>query len=341
MGANLVPRLLAEGYPVRCLVRDPDRLNGRVWHTQVEVVRGDIVEKDILQQAMKGVSTAYYLVHNMTSGRHYEERELQAARLFAAAAAAQGVEHIIYLGGLADPNEKIGRHMRSRLKTGDVLREGSVPVTEFRASLIIGSGSISFEMIRYLTEQFPLLMGPRWVANHAQPIAVQNVLDYLLAALKTPACRGKVYEIGGEDTLTYAQTMLVYARLRGLKRWMLSLPVILVWLMASVVYRLAPIPYNIARALIDGMRSDSVVRDQSAGLDFPHVQCLGYQAAVCEALDYLSPDGVEVYPERITHPLTIKREGFFIDYRQICLEASPQAVYGVVPAWGEGMAGCT
>ena len=223
VGGLLAPRLLERGVSVRVLARDPGCLAGRSWLNQVEVVQGDTLSPATLNQAMRGVSTAYYFIHNMASGRNYVESELTSARNFASAAAAAGVEHIIYLGGLADPAEDIGVHLRSRIQTGEILRQAGVPVTEFRASLIIGSGSISFEMIRYLTEQFPILAGPRWMHNRTQPIAIQDVLEYLISALDIRTCRGKIYEIGGEDILTYAETMYIYARLRGLKRRVVAL----------------------------------------------------------------------------------------------------------------------
>jgi uncharacterized protein YbjT (DUF2867 family) len=288
----------------------------------------DLIDCAGLSKAMEDVSAAYYLIHSMARGQYYHELDLTAADTFASAASAAGVEHIIYLGGLADPNASISLHMRSRIQTGNILRQGSVPVTEFRASLIIGPGSISFEMIRYLTEQFPFLVGPRWLHNHAQPVAAQNVLDYLLAALETPACRGKVIEIGGPHILTYAETMLEYARLRGLKRRLLTLPVIPVRLMAYWVGKLTPVPDSIAAPLIDGMRSDSVVRDDVAHQIFPEIQTMDYRAAVSCALRQLKPAQIEpVWSSRPVSDIIVKHAGFLIDFRQIHVEASPEAVY--------------
>ena len=185
IGGCLVPRLLEKGYRVRCLTRNPAKLENRSWYARVEIIQGDIITCQTVDQALQDVTASYYLVHNMTSGYRYPERDILAATNFGSAAGRAGVEHIIYLGGLADPDADISSHMRSRLQTGDRLREGGVPVTEFRASMIIGAGSISFEMIRFLTEQVPILIGPSWFRNFAQPIAIENVLDYLLAALVT------------------------------------------------------------------------------------------------------------------------------------------------------------
>ena len=164
------------------------------------------------------VHTAYYLIHNMSYGHGYTSLEVDSASIFATAAKKAGVEHIIYLGGLADPEQHIAPHMRSRIETGRVLREGKVPVTEFRAGVITGSGSISFEMIRFMTELFPIVPGPLWMKNKSQPIATQNVIDYLIAALTNPNGRGQVFEIGGPDIAVYSDLMVRYARLRGIKR---------------------------------------------------------------------------------------------------------------------------
>jgi uncharacterized protein YbjT (DUF2867 family) len=335
IAGRLIPCLLARGYLVRCLVRDSSRVQNRSWFFQVEVIEGDIVSCETLEQVLEGVSAAYYLIHNMTSGKHYHERDISAAHNFALAASAAGLEQIIYLGGLADPEAKIGFHLRSRLLTGETLRQGNVPVTEFRAGPIIGAGSISFEMIRFLTEQFPLLLGPRWVHNLTQPIAVQNVLDYLLDSLEIPASHNRIFEIGGANVLTYAETMLVYANLRGLKRRLLTLPAMSLRLMSVIVDKLTPVPANIASPLIDGMRSDSVVHDNTVRQVFPHIQPLDYRTAVTSTLNQLSPAELEPIWEDGGNPVKIiKHAGFFIEHRQIKVDGSPDMVYHVVIGLG-------
>ncbi|HMB23233.1 MAG TPA: NmrA family NAD(P)-binding protein, partial [Anaerolineales bacterium] len=218
IASRLIPRLLDTGYRVRCLAREPLRLKGRNWLRDVEVVQGDVTNPSTLSTALDGIHTAYYLVHNMSYGHGYTALELDSARAFASAAEEAGVEHIIYLGGLADPEQHIAPHMRSRIETGQILRQGTVPMTEFRAGVIVGSGSISFEMIRFMTELLPLVPGPLWMNNRSQPIAIQNVIDYLFAALTNPNGRGAAFEIGGPDILSYTDLMLGYARHRGLKR---------------------------------------------------------------------------------------------------------------------------
>jgi uncharacterized protein YbjT (DUF2867 family) len=334
VGGCLVPRLLEKGYRVRVLVRDPARISTRTWLPQVELVGGDLFSPGTVHQALQDVSATFYLVHNMSSGRNYFGREIEAARNFASAATDAGVEHIIYLGGLADPAEDIGPHMLSRIQTGDILRQACTPVTEFRASLVIGSGSISFEMIRYLTEQFPILIGPSWMHNRSQPIAIQDVLKYLLLALETPACRGKIYEIGGESVLTYAQTMSIYARLRGLNRRLLTLPGLPVDLMALVAGILTPFPARIARPLLGGMRANSVVRTDSARRDFPKVRPISYEASVSLALELLSPGSLGYVWENGASSFEMKREGFFMEGRQIWLKVGTGAVYRAVTGLG-------
>src|SRR5215208_6525058 len=293
IASRLVPRLLNAGYRVRCLARDPRRLKGRGWSHSVEVVQGDVTTPSTLHAALKGVHTAYYLIHNMTYGHGYTSLELDSARAFASAAAEAGVEHIIYLGGLADPEQHIAPHMRSRIETGRVLREGNVPVTEFRAGVIAGSGSISFEMIRFMTELLPIVPGPSWMKNKSQPIAIQNVIDYLFAALTNPAGRGGVFEIGGPDITTYGDLMLRYARIRGLQRRMVLLPGIPIWFMAFGVGLITPVPYPIAYALIGGLSADSVVKHPEALNVFPEVNLIDFNSAVKEALEKTHPSHIE------------------------------------------------
>ncbi len=331
IASRLIPRLLDAGYRVRCLAREPRRLEGRSWSRYVEVVQGDVTAPSTLRAAMEGVQIAYYLVHNMSYGRGYTALELDSARAFASAAEQTGVEHIIYLGGLADPEQHIAPHMRSRIETGRVLREGKVPVTEFRAGVIIGSGSISFEMIRFTTELFPIVPGPLWMRNKSQPIAIQNVIDYLHAALTNPNGRGRVFEIGGPDILAYGDLMLGYARLRGLKRRLLVLPGIPLWLMALGVDLMTPVPYPIAHALIDGLSADSVVKHPEALKVFPEVKLIDFDSATKAALEKTHPAHIErVWDDGKQKPKSIKHEGHFIDHREIIIHTEPAKVFRTI-----------
>ena len=341
VGGCLVPRLLEEGYQVRMLARDPRRLQGRSWRSQVEVVQGDLLYPGALNQAMQGVSTAYYLVHNMASGRNYVEREIESARNFASAAGAAGLEHVIYLGGLADPAEDIGLHLRSRIQTGDILRQGSVPVTEFRASLIIGSGSISFEMIRYLTEQFPILAGPPWMINRTQPIAIQNVLDYLISALDIQTRRGNIYEIGGKDVLTYAEAMSIYAHVRGLKRRVFVLPGIPLNLMAALAGLLTPVPAGIAGALSEGCAATAwYISTRPIGISPASIRSVTKLPSLWLWIDY--PQIGLNLPGKTMHPrLESNRPAFSSKVNKSGSRSGLNQPTGSLRGWEASAAGCT
>lgn len=338
IASRLIPRLLQNGYRVRALARRPERLTGRRWATDVEILRGDATQVESLAAALAGVHSVYYLIHSMASGRGYAQVEREAARDFADAADAAGVQHIIYLGGLADPEAiNIAPHMRSRIETGEILRQGRVPVTEFRAGVIVGPGSISFEMIRFLTESFPILPGPYWLNNRVQPIAAGNVIDYLAAGLEHPEARGRIYEIGGPEVMLYRDTMIRYAGLRGLRRWLFTLPGIPIWLMARFVDWLTPVPASIATPLVGGLQSDSIVLDDSARRLFPEVELVPYRQAVRASLAELRPDRLERVWEGLGRAsLVVKHEGFFIDYRRVNVAASPEVVYHVIGKMGGG-----
>ncbi|MEW5828555.1 MAG: NAD(P)H-binding protein [Chloroflexota bacterium] len=331
IASRLIPRLLERGCRVRCLARTPSRLGGRGWSSRVEIVPGSLVQPDSLDQAMRGVSAAYYLVHSMAAGRGYSRLDLEAARHFAEAAASAGVEHIIYLGGLADPRAAIAPHLRSRIETGDELRRGPVPVTEFRAGVIVGPGSISFEMIRFLTELMPVLVGPPWLENLSQPIAAEDVVGYLLAALDTPACRGGTYEIGGAEKMPYVEAMLRYARHRGLRRRFVPLPGIPVRLMALIAEMVTPVPASIAYPLIESLGSPSHVREASALDVFPHIQPLDCESSLARSLAQLSPEFVEpVWLDDAREAVHLRHEGFFIDYRSRDVPADAGEVFEAV-----------
>ena len=280
------------------------------------------MEPASLAPALKDVHTAYYLVHNMSLGRGYTKLEIQAARNFALAAEEAGIQHIIYLGGLADEEQHIAPHMRSRIETGSTLRRGKVPVTEFRAGVIAGSGSISFEMIRFMTELFPVIPAPVWIKNKTQPISTQNVIDYLLSALNNRDGQDRVFEIGGPHVTTYQELMLRYARVRGHKRKFLLLPYVPVWFMAFGIGLTTPVPSPIARALVGGLSSDSVVMHNDAHEIFPEVNLMDFKSATREALTHLHPLKIErVWNDDQGQVRTLRHEGFFIDHRKIKVDA--------------------
>lgn len=337
-----MPRLLKEGYRVRCLVRDPERLQGRTWHDDVEVVAGDVLTPETLTAVMQGVEVAYYLIHSMGAGADFEQRDLSAAQNFANAAKAAGVKRIVYLGGLAKASPELSEHLRSRQHTGDALRVAGMPVTEFRAGVIVGSSSVSFEMIRYLTERVPVMICPRWVYTRTQPIGIRDVLDYLIAALSVPGSTGRIIEIGGAEVITYGEMMMVYAESRGLKRWLLPVPVLTPRLSSLWVNLVTPIPAAIARPLVEGLRNENVVTDQSARELFPQIIPAGYRTSVERALDQLKASTVETTwsdalstsQRDITPVVLTDQEGMIIEHRQRTVSAPPERVYEMFTGLG-------
>jgi uncharacterized protein YbjT (DUF2867 family) len=235
---------------------------------EAEVVVGNALDPDSLSAALAGVHTAYYLIHSMAGGGDFAERDRAGARNFAAAAAANGVSRILYLGGLAH-GESLSAHLASRQEVGRILRESGVPTVEFRASIIIGAGSLSFEMIRALVERLPVMVTPRWVGTLAQPIGIADVLDYLVAALDLDLEGSRVFEVGGADRASYRDIMLEYARQRGLRRLMIPVPVLTPRLSSHWLGLVTPLYARVGRKLIEGVRNPSIVHDRSALDAFP------------------------------------------------------------------------
>lgn len=333
IASGLIPQLLKRGYRVRALARHPERLKARKWYSQVEMVQGDVLQPATLPLALDGVHTAYYLIHNMLSGRGFTSREIEGAYNFAQAAENATVEHIIYLGGLADPEQHIAPHMRSRIETGKTLRTGKVPVTEFRAGIIVGSGSISFEMIRFMMELFPIIPGPKWLQNKTQPIAAQNIMDYLLAALENHRGRGGVFEIGGPEIFTYQELMLGYARIRGYQRSFLLLPYLPVWFMAFGIGLMTPVPRPIAHALVGGLSSDSIVLHDEAREIYPEVLLIDFEATVRGAMKRLHPLEIErVWDDGQSGVKVLKHEGFYIDHRELKVNVPLEKIIETIKA---------
>jgi uncharacterized protein YbjT (DUF2867 family) len=344
IGGRLVPTLLGAGYRVRCLVRDARRLQGRPWSDQVEVVEGDALKPETLAPAMEGVWAAYYLIHSLTDTKEYRQRDQTVARDFGQAAKEAGIERILYLGGLGDPEADLSVHLRSRQETGAALAEAGVPVTEFRAAVIVGAGSLSFEMVRYLTERLPAMICPRWVYTRIQPIAIRDVLRYLVRALQVPDSAGRVIEIGGADLLTYGDMMKGYARVRGLRRLLIPVPVLTPHLSAHWVHWMTPVHANIVYPLIEGLRNEVIVRHDTAKTLFPDIEPVGYETAVQRALASLESGQVEtrwsdslasslgdVKPVELT-----TEQGLQIERRQQVVDAPPEEVYAVFSRLGGG-----
>jgi uncharacterized protein YbjT (DUF2867 family) len=338
IGGRLAPLLLAGGNSVRCLVRDAARLRDRPWASQVEIVEGDLFAPVTLPAALRGVETAYYLVHAMASGGDFRAHDLQAAGAFGQAAADAGVGRIVYLGGLGDPDADLSEHLRSRQETGSALAAAGVPVTEFRAAVVVGAGSLGFEMIRYLTERLPVMICPRWVYTRVQPIAVDDALAYLIAALELPPDSSGVVEIGGADVRTYGSMMTGYAAVRGLRRRLIAVPVLTPLLSSYWVHFVTPIPDDIARPLIEGLRSEVVVRDDAARRVFPDIHPVDYETAVRRALRTLDEGRVETAwsdalgsSQGDERPVVLTTAaGFQLERRETEVQAPPERVFAVV-----------
>ena len=282
VGGRLLRSLESQGYRVRCLARRPEALEQKA-SPSTEVVAGDVLDRPSLDSALRGVDVAYYLVHSMGSSGSFEEADRQAATNFGEAAKAAGVERIIYLGGLGSDEETLSPHLRSRQEVGQVLRQSGVPVLEFRASIVIGSGSLSFEMIRSLVERLPVMITPKWVNVPAQPIAIDDMLGYLLEALRLPLSEFRVYEIGGADQVTYADIMRTYARHRGMRLRMIPVPVLTPFLSSLWLGLVTPLYARIGRKLIESIVHPTLVRDASALTAFA-VRPMGVDEAVRRAL---------------------------------------------------------
>ncbi|MFJ7956341.1 SDR family oxidoreductase [Streptomyces sp. NPDC096319] len=262
IGGRLVPELLSRGHQVRCLARSPHKLTDLPWSGEAEIVRGDVTDPESLGPALRGIDVAYYLVHSMTSGTDFERADRRAARTFAAEARAAGVRRIVYLGGLVPtdiPVRELSPHLRSRTEVGRILLDSGVPTTVLRAAVVIGSGSASFEMLRYLTERLPVMVTPSWVGTRVQPIAVRDVLRYLVGSATMPDDVNRTFDIGGPDLLTYREMMIRYASVAGLpRRLIVSVPMLTPRLSSQWIGLVTPVPASLARPLAESLRYEVV-----------------------------------------------------------------------------------
>jgi len=295
IGGRLVPKLLEQKFQVRVLGRDCKRLEGRNWYNSVEKIEADVLKPETLDAALENVDTAFYLIHSMSAGsdEHFNERDLQGARNFGQAAKANGVQQIIYLGGLGSKEQNLSPHLKSRHQTGEVLRESGVTVTEFRAAVVVGSGSKSFEMIRYLTERLPVMICPRWVYSKVQPISISDVLQYMTEAIEKEETANEIIEIGGREIVTCAEMMKTYAKVNGLKRLLISVPVLTPGLSSYWVHWMPPIPASLARPLIEGLKNDVVVEDKKSRMLFPDISPVSYEKSVEMAMHRIDLQDVE------------------------------------------------
>ena len=284
VGGRLLRTLEEQGVALRCLARRPDFLAGRVG-AETEIVEGDVLDFESLGPALAGVDTAYYMIHSMGGAgpEDFDVRDRRGAENFARAARAAGVRRIIYLGGLGDEKVDLSLHLRSRHEVGRILGSAGVPVIEFRASIVLGSGSLSFEMLRSLTERLPVMVTPRWVHVRAQPISIGELLEYLVGALDLEADDSRVYEIGGAERVSYGDLMSEYARQRGLRRFMIPVPLLTPHLSSLWLGLVTPLYARVGRSLIQSIRHETVVCDDRALQDFG-VEPVGVAEAIERAL---------------------------------------------------------
>lgn len=285
IGGRLIPALLAAGHEVRCMSRNPARLTEQPWFENVEAVAGDALEPSTLTEAMRGCDSAFYLIHSMDGQQSdFEDRDRQAAANFRDAAAQLGLGRVVYLGGLGEGDD-LSKHLSSRQEVGRILAEGPVPVTELRAAVIIGSGSVSFEMLRHLTEVLPVMVTPRWVRTRCQPIAIRDVLQILVAAVEEPGGPSHIWEIGGPDQLTYEDMMRVYAEVAGLsRRLIIPVPVLSPSLSKHWIGLVTPLPTGVAKPLVESLKNEVIVSDNHVAEDLTG-GLTPYREAVRKALD--------------------------------------------------------
>ena len=281
VGGRLLAELERRSVPLRCFTRRPEALRGRVAPSS-EIAAGDALDPGAVRRALEGASAAYYLIHSM-GGEDFAARDREAAGIFGEAAREAGVRRIIYLGGLGASASGLSEHLRSRQETGEILRRSGVPVVELRASIVLGSGSLSFEMIRALVERLPIMICPRWVAVETQPVAVEDLIAYLVAALDLARGAERIYEIGGPDRVTYGDLMREYARQRGLKRVLIPVPLLTPRLSSLWLGLVTPLYARVGRKLVDSLRNPTVVRDPAA-LEAFRVRPRGAREAIARAL---------------------------------------------------------
>ncbi|MFE2724847.1 SDR family oxidoreductase [Kitasatospora sp. NPDC059327] len=350
IGGRLVPELLAAGHSVRCLVRDPGRLRDHPWRPEVEATAGDVTRPDSLAGAFAGIDVAYYLVHSLGTGPDFEATDRAAARAFGEAAAREGVRRIVYLGGINPagvPAAELSPHLRSRAEVGRQLRAGGVPTAELRAAVIIGSGSASFEMLRYLTERLPVMVTPNWVGTRIQPIAVRDVLHYLTAAARLPPDVDRAFDIGGPDILTYREMMERYAAVAELpRRLIVAVPVLTPRLSSHWVGLVTPVPNPLARPLVESLRHEVVCgeHDLARYVPDPPGGLTGFDRAVRLALRRIRDAEVATrwssasLPGAPSDPLPTDPDwaggSLYQDVRERRVAAPPEALWQVVEGIG-------
>ncbi|MFF3314413.1 SDR family oxidoreductase [Streptomyces sp. NPDC003035] len=350
IGGRLVPELLAAGHRVRCLARSPGKLRDHPWAERVEVVRGDVTDPASVGEALRDTDVAYYLVHGLGGGRDFERTDREAARTFAEQARAAGVGRIVYLGGLTPPGvpeQALSPHLRSRAEVGRILLDSGVPTTVLRAAVVIGSGSASFEMLRYLTERLPVMVTPSWVGTRVQPIAVRDVLRYLVGSARMPAHVSRAFDIGGPDVLTYRDMMVRYAAVAELpKRLIVPVPMLTPRLSSLWIGLVTPVPPSLARPLAESLRHEVVCRDHSIAtwVPDPPGTPIPFQTALTLALERVREARVATRWSSASvtgapsDPLPTDPDwaggSLYVDRRERLVDADPQELWRVIEGIG-------
>lgn len=328
VASRLIPELLRSSAAVRATSRSPEALADRF--PKVEIVPSDLQEPPSLDRALEGIEVAYYLVHSMDA-KDFEERDRSAARNFLAAAQRAGIGRIIYLSGLGRKDDRLSKHLLSRHEVGRILASGSIPVTEIRAAIVIGSGSSAFDMLRYLTERLPVMIAPRWLATRIQPISEDDLVAYLVAA-GIEAEPGGVVEVGGSDVVTYRQMIHGYARLRRLRRMVIGIPLLTPRLSSYWVQLMTPVATSVSRPLIDGLQNEVIVTNDSALSRYPDVMPVRYLTAAADALDRQTELMTEELSDGIEIPGT--RVGFVTDEQRLEFRGDPEQVAAALAGFG-------
>jgi uncharacterized protein YbjT (DUF2867 family) len=348
IGGRLVPELLAAGHPVRCMARDPGKLSDRPWSGDVEIAVADALDGTAVRQALEGIEVAYYLIHSLGTGASFEQRDRDAAGTFAVAARSAGVKRIVYLGGIAPgPASDLSPHLRSRAEVGDILLGSGVPTAALQAAVIIGSGSASFEMLRYLTERLPAMITPKWVETRIQPIAVRDVLRYLAGCAALPPGVSRRFDIGGPDVLTYAEMMRRYSSVAGLRpRILVPVPLLTPRLSALWVGLVTPVPAGLAKPLVESLRNEVVCaeHDIAGYIPDPPEGLLPLDRAIALALRHTREGEVSTRwssaatPGAPSDPLPSDPSwaggSLYVDARISVVRASPAALWGVIEGIG-------
>ena len=348
IGGRLVPELLGAGHAVRCMARDPGKLSNRPWSDGAQVVAADALDESAVRRALEGMDVAYYLIHSLGTGPSFEQRDRAAARSFAAAAKAAGVRRLVYLGGIISGQAgQLSPHLRSRAEVGDILLGSGVPTAALQAAVIIGSGSVSFEMLRYLTERLPVMVTPRWVDTLIQPIAVRDVLRYLVGSATLPPGVSRRFDIGGPEVVTYAEMMSRYASVAGLTpRIVARVPVLTPWLSSLWVGLVTPVPAGLAMPLVESLRNEVVCAEHDIARYIPDPPggLLSLDQAIALALRHTREGDVTTRwssaatPGAPSDPLPTDPSwaggSLYVDARHSVVHAPPWALWRVIEGIG-------